>query len=161
MIENETTNLPYFYSNIDRNKSELIFRFVNRPGCFLIRKHENKNPSIIESPYVLSMIDPSFKLFHYLWYRIDRRLFIKPYSNEFYHSVKDLVDQHRLNAGLLPSKLIEYPIDLNSNIHSPLSSSSSSSSSRNIPTNKLIREEMIGRGHFGIVYKGFRFIFQK
>lgn len=98
---------------IDR---KLILRLIYRPGCFLIHKHENKNSSLIESPYVLSMIGPSFKIFHYLLYRIDQRLFLKPYSDEFYHSVKDLVDQHRLNAGLLPSKLIEYPIDLNSNI---------------------------------------------
>jgi hypothetical protein len=74
--------------------------------------------------------------------------------------VKDLVDQHRQNAGVLPSTLIEYPIHLNSNIldsssSSSIRSSSSSSSSINIPTNKLIRQQIIGRGHFGIVYKGF------
>jgi len=158
MVENETSNLPYYYDNIDRNKSESILRFLNRPGCFLIRKHHNNNSSLIESPYVLSIIGPSFKIFHYLLYRINQHLFIKPHSNEFYNSIKDLVDQHRQNAGVLPSTLIEYPIRLNSDIPSSSSSSirsSSSSSSLNIPTNKLIRQQIIGRGHFGIVYKGF------
>jgi hypothetical protein len=164
--ENKTSNPDYYYNNIDRNKSESILRLINRPGCFLIRKHQNNNSSSsIESPYVLSLIGPSLKIFHYLLYRINQRLFLKPFSNEFYKSIKHLVDEHRQNPGLLPCTLIEYPIRFTSNTETCPSSSSStislslsssfSSSSLNIQTNKLIRQQIIGRGHFGIVYKGY------
>ncbi|CAF3721835.1 unnamed protein product [Rotaria socialis] len=43
MDETETCNLPYYYNDIDRNKSETILRSINRPGCFLIRQHENSS----------------------------------------------------------------------------------------------------------------------
>jgi hypothetical protein len=157
--ENKTSNLYYYYDNIDRNKSESILRLINRCGAFLIRKHQNNNSSLIESPYVLSLIGPSLKIYHYLLYRINQHLFIKPFSDEFYNSVKHLVDEHRENAGLLPCTLIEYPIDLNSSSSSSTISSNSSSLlssfSLTIETNKLIRQQIIGQGHFGIVYKGF------
>jgi hypothetical protein len=163
--ENSTSNLPYYYQNIDRDKSESILRLINRPGCFLIRKHENNSSSLISSPYVLSIIAPSFKIVHYLLYRINQNLFIKPFSREFYHSVKHLVDEHKLNPGVLPCTLLEYPIPASSNNdRSSLSSSpvsSSSSSSLIIETNKLIRQQIIGRGHFGIVYKGWIFFEKK
>ncbi len=156
MDKNKTFNLPYYYNNIDRNQSESILRLINRPGCFLIRKHENNSSSLVESPYVLSIIAPSLKIVHYLLYRINEHLFLKPFSKQFYNSVKHLVDQHRQNPGVLPCTLIEYPIRVQSNIPSSSSSSSvSSSSSLTIETNKLIRQQIIGRGHFGIVYKGF------
>ncbi len=58
MDESNTFNLPYYYNNIDRNQSESILRLINRPGCFLIRKHENNSSSLVESPYVLSIIAP-------------------------------------------------------------------------------------------------------
>jgi hypothetical protein len=164
-------HLDYYYNDLDRNKSESILRLLNRPGCFLIRKHQSNLSSSceIESPYVLSMIGPSLKMSHYLLYRIKESLFLKPYSLEYYNSIKDLVDAHRQNAGILPCTLIEYPIRLKS-IKKNLSSSSSSTiskcsktseSSLIIETNKLIRQEIIGRGHFGIVYKGlFHLLFQ-
>ncbi|CAF3585827.1 unnamed protein product [Adineta steineri] len=158
--DNSILNLPYYYDNIDRVKSESILRLINRPGCFLIRKHQYSCSSLIESPYVLSIICPSLKIVHYLLYKINEKLFIKPYSQEFYHSVKDLVDIHKRNPGILPCKLLEYPIrlSLNNNDDTSLSSSSSSCSSSSssfiIDKNKLIRQEIIGRGHFGIVYKG-------
>jgi hypothetical protein len=162
--ENKTSNLNYYYDNIDRNKSESILRLINRSGAFLIRKHQNNKSSLIESPYVLSLIGPSLKIYHYLVYRINQHLFIKPFSDEFYNSVKHLVDAHRENAGVLPCILIEYPIHLNSSSSSSSTTSSISSSSLFsfsliIETNKLIRQQIIGRGHFGVVYKGFLFSF--
>ncbi|CAF4001707.1 unnamed protein product [Rotaria sordida] len=156
--KNKTSNLPYYYNDIDRNKSESILRLINRPGCFLIRQHDENSlsSSLIKTPYVLSIVNPSLKISHYLLYRINKRLFIKPYSNQYYYSIKDLVDAHQLNPGLLPCSLVEYPIRLISN-NDYLSSSSiriSSSYSLTIQTNKLIRQKMIGQGHFGTVYKG-------
>ncbi len=94
MDESKTFNLPYYYNNIDRNKSESILGLTNHSECFLIRKHQNNSSSSIESPYVLSLIVPSLKIFHYLLYRINQHLFLKPFSNQFYKSVKDLVDQY-------------------------------------------------------------------
>lgn len=160
--ENKTCDLPYYHSDIDRIKSESILRLMNRPGCFLIRQHHHESlSSLVTSPYVLSIVSPSLKILHYLLYRINQRLFLKPYSDEFYSSIKDLVDAHQQNAGILPCTLVEYPIRLVTNNNddscslSTTISSSSSSSSLNIQAIKLVRQEIIGQGHFGIVYKGF------
>jgi hypothetical protein len=160
MDENKTSNLNYYYTNINREKSESILRLINRPGCFLIRKHQNNFSLFIETPYVLSLIGPSLKIYHYLLYRINQHLFLKPFSNEFYNSIKHLVDEHRQNAGVLPCTLTEYPVYFTPNIDNCSLSSSTISSSPSLPsltieTNKLIRQQIIGQGHFGIVYKGF------
>ncbi|CAF3434379.1 unnamed protein product [Rotaria socialis] len=69
MDETETCNLPYYYNDIDRNKSETILRSINRPGCFLIRQHENSSSistSSIKSPYALSIVTPSLEIFRLL-----------------------------------------------------------------------------------------------
>ncbi|CAF4218524.1 unnamed protein product, partial [Rotaria sordida] len=61
-------------------------------------------------------------------------LFIKPLSNEFYHSVKHLVDAYQEDAGVLPRTLVEYsiPLILNSNASSSSSSSSTISTSSSL-----------------------------
>ena len=154
--ENRTSHLPYYYKDVDRNKSEWILRSVNRPGCFLIRHHEHNSPaSLVRSPYVLSIVDPSLKIVHYLLYRINQCLFIKPFSDEFYTSVKDLIEAYRKDAGILPCTLVEYPVRcLPNNDAFCLSLNNILSSSLSIEPNRLIRQEIIGRGYFGIVYKG-------
>ncbi|CAF3742935.1 unnamed protein product [Rotaria sp. Silwood1] len=152
--ENNIYYLPYYYNDIDRNKCENILRLINRPGCFLIRQHNDYYlSSLIKTPYVLSIISPSLNIYHYILYRINKRLFIKPYSNKYYYSLKHIVKYHQEKAGLLPCTLVEYPIRFFLN-NDKLSSSFSSLSSLTIQTNKLIRQHIIGHGYFSIVYKG-------
>ncbi|CAF0741971.1 unnamed protein product [Didymodactylos carnosus] len=218
--EEQIQHLPYYHRNLDRSKTEAILKMINRPGCFLIRDHLTKSQrsnnsstkntnektlnQVIETPYVLSVLSLSNTVYHYLLYYVDKKYFIKPFSDS-YDTLAHLIDAHRLNEGVLPCKLVEYPTKISLPSHntsissgeykknqqqdddqqqyshassstvgwtsvkqtssaraSPsLSSSTSSSSSNSIPSSqftinmkKLIRQEIIGRGHFGVVYKG-------
>lgn len=154
MSESDEINLPYYFNDIDRNESESILQSIKRPGCFLIRRHK-QNSSIlssslsIESPYVLSIVAPSLKIVHFLIYRINKYLSIKVDSDEYYKSLKELVQSHKLNSGILPCKLIEYPIRIIFN-----NDQFSLPHLLNINETQLIRKEIIGQGYFGIVYKG-------
>jgi len=145
--ENQTFYLCYYYNNIDRNKNELFFRLINRSGSFGIRKHQKNFSSLIESPYVLSLMGSSLKIFHYFIYRINQHLFLKPFSNQFSNLVKHFLDEYQQNVGVLPCTRIEYLIHFTLNTYN----SSSSLSLLTIQTNKLRRQQIIGRSHFDIV----------
>ncbi|CAF3580383.1 unnamed protein product [Rotaria socialis] len=109
MDETETCNLPYYYNDIDRNKSETILRSINRPGCFLIRQHENSSSistSSIKSPYALSIVTPSLEIFRL--YNGNIPVAIKTCSISIDENESNILRERRIMMNIVHRYLIQF-----------------------------------------------------